>query len=195
LIFLVGAGESRKRRRNARFKEAVFREVILLRVVIVSDTHIPKRAKRLPSALIRGLERADAILHAGDWVDEAVIEELEAYAPVYGVAGNCDPPELRRRLGERRIVRLGGYRIGLVHGEGRKGTTLERAIAAFAGEPLHLLVFGHTHLPYKGRHGSTLVFNPGSPTDRRRSPRFSYGVALLGKRGIRVRHVWFSSRE
>lgn len=169
--------------------------MILLRVVIVSDTHIPKRAKRLPSALIRGLERADAILHAGDWVDEAVIEELEAYAPVYGVAGNCDPPELRRRLGERRIVRLGGYRIGLVHGEGRKGTTLERAIAAFAGEPLHLLVFGHTHLPYKGRHGSTLVFNPGSPTDRRRSPRFSYGVALLGKRGIRVRHVWFSSRE
>ena len=134
-----------------------------MRVVIVSDTHIPKRAKRLPSELIRGLERADAILHAGDWVDEAVIEELEAYAPVYGVAGNCDPPELRRRLGERRIVRLGGYRIGLVHGEGRKGTTLERAIAAFAGEPLHLLVFGHTHLPYKGRHGEHPGLQPGFP--------------------------------
>ena len=172
-----------------------FSEVISLRVVIVSDTHIPKRAKRLPSVLIRGLERADAILHAGDWVSPEVVEELEWYAPVYGVAGNCDPPEIRRRFGERRRIRLAGYRIGLVHGEGRKGTTLDRAIAAFAGEPLHLLVFGHSHTPYKKRHGNTLVFNPGSPTDRRRNPRYSYGVALLGRNGIRVRHVWFSSRR
>ncbi|MDR6226821.1 metallophosphoesterase family protein [Desmospora profundinema] len=165
-----------------------------MRVVIISDTHIPKRAKQLPLPLLRALEKpTTAILHAGDWVDPSVFRELARYAPVYGVYGNCDPPEVRRLFGERTTLRIGRHRIGMVHGHGRKGTTLRRVLDAFANDPVDLLIFGHSHMPYRKRHGSMLVFNPGSPTDRRRSPRFSFGVALLGET-VRVKHVFFEQR-
>ncbi|PTM57983.1 metallophosphoesterase family protein [Desmospora activa] len=165
-----------------------------MRVIIISDTHIPKRAKQLPPTLLRALEKPTAaILHAGDWVDESVTRELKQYAPVYGVYGNCDPPEVRRHWHERTRVRIGDHWVGIVHGHGHRGTTRKRALDAFADEPVDLLIFGHSHIPYHKRHGSTLVFNPGSPTDRRRSPRFSFGVARLEEE-IRVKHLFFDQK-
>jgi putative phosphoesterase len=175
------------------FLKQIGKEAIDLRVVIVSDTHIPRRAKLLPAALMKGLKKADVILHAGDWVDLSVYRELSRFAPVYGVAGNCDPPKVRKAFGARRILELEGWRIGIVHGDGQKGTTQNRALAAFEGEKTDLIIFGHSHLPYKARYGRTLLFNPGSPTDRRRNPLYSYGVASLGEK-LRVWHVYFKSR-
>lgn len=165
-----------------------------MRIVILSDTHIPKRAKQLPARLMDRLKRAQAIIHAGDWVDLAVYRELSRCAPVYGVAGNCDPPALRRKLGRRRIIELGGWRIGITHGDGQRGTTRDRALASFAHERLDLLVFGHSHIPYKKKHGKMIVFNPGSPTDKRRNPHYSFGFAQLGKK-ISLKHVYFSDRS
>jgi putative phosphoesterase len=157
-----------------------------VRVALVSDTHLPRFGRALPAALVAGLEAAgvERILHAGDWTDALAADLLERLAPVDGVAGNNDPPDLHERFGSRRVVDLGGVRIGLVHGHlGPGSTTTDRAVRAFADEPgLGAIVFGHSHVPLvrppAGPSGFWLV-NPGSPTDRRRQPRFSWALATL----------------
>ncbi len=146
-----------------------------MKIGVISDTHVPVRAKALPATLWVALADVELILHAGDLVDTSVIDELSALAPVLAVHGNVDPPEVQRRLPDRRLIEVAGCRIGLLHGHGpgRTHPTL-RALQAFPAA--HCVVFGHTHVPYNGRHGQTLLFNPGSPTDRRRMPRCSYGI-------------------
>ena len=157
-----------------------------MRIALVSDTHLPRFGTALPAALVHGIrERAiDRILHAGDWTDPLAVDLLEALARVDGVAGNNDAPELHARFGTRRLIDIGGVRIGLTHGHlGTGATTPERAIRAFAGEPgLDAIVFGHSHVPLvrepAGPTGSWLL-NPGSPTDRRRQPHHTYLTATV----------------
>lgn len=151
-----------------------------MNILVLADTHIPSRARHLPSAVIEALPEAGLILHAGDLTTPAVLEELERYAPVVAVAGNNDDAVLSRRLPSLAIVPAGGFRIGLVHGDGTRGTTLSRAAAAFASEVVDCVVFGHSHQPFVLRESGVLYFNPGSPTDRRRQPRFSYGWLKIG---------------
>jgi putative phosphoesterase len=154
---------------------------------VISDTHMPKRGLALPKEVIDGLQGVDLILHAGDLTDESVITELEKIAPVYAVHGNIDPPELKEKLPEKRIIEYKGFRIGLIHGAGEHGSTLGRTLDAFRGEELHAIVFGHSHKPYNERVNGTLIFNPGSPTDKRFEVFYSYGwiipqeTKLVGK--------------
>ena len=144
---------------------------------MVADTHMPRHARILPAALREGLKGVDAIVHCGDMVDAMAIPLFEAIAPLEAVAGNNDPPELHERFGKRKILTFGGVRIGVVHGHDGVGrSTLARAQSAFAGERVDAILFGHSHVPYCERHGGVLLFNPGSPTDRRRRPEFSYGI-------------------
>ena len=124
---------------------------------------------------------ADYIIHAGDITAPQVLDVLAAYAKVMAVSGNADPPELQEVLGEKKILRLDGSVIGVYHGHGLKGTTLQRAAAAFEGTDVDAVVFGHSHIPYIGHHEGVLLLNPGSPTDRRRNPYYSYGVIETGK--------------
>lgn len=133
------------------------------------------------------------ILHAGDITTPIVLEELERYAPVVAVAGNNDDADLSNRLPPRAIVPVGGFRIGLVHGDGTRGTTFSRAAAAFASGEVDCVVFGHSHQPLVLREGGVLYFNPGSPTDRRRQPRFSYGWLMAGDE-LRPELVYFDRR-
>jgi putative phosphoesterase len=147
-----------------------------MRIGIVSDTHMFGRAKQLPRALVEGLQGVDMILHAGDWMDAAVIGLFEQIAPTDGVAGNNDGTEIIQRFGRQKLLSLPGCRIGLVHGDGGRKTTLDRAIDAFREESVDVIVFGHSHIPYQGTHNGVLLFNPGSPTDKRRQPRYSYGI-------------------
>jgi putative phosphoesterase len=149
-----------------------------MNIGVVSDTHLPRFGKALPSPLVAALQQHEVamILHAGDFTEPMVADWLAAIAPLTAVAGNNDGPALVARFGRRQIVTVGGVRIGLVHGDGRHGTTLGRARAAFAGTPVDAIVFGHSHQPYCQRHDGIWVVNPGSPADKRREPLFSFAI-------------------
>ncbi|GAC1305736.1 MAG: metallophosphoesterase family protein [Vulcanimicrobiaceae bacterium] len=161
-------------------------------MAVVSDTHVPRFAARLDAALARvAAERPEIIIHCGDLTDLGVIAAFEAIAPVRAVAGNNDGPEVVARFGRRAIVRVAGVAIGAVHGDGQRGTTLGRARAAFAREPVDAIVFGHSHIPYCERHDGVWVVNPGSPTDKRRQPVFSFAMLEIAAGACTPRIVVF----
>ncbi|MFF7177318.1 YfcE family phosphodiesterase [Streptomyces sp. NPDC008121] len=145
-----------------------------MRLLLTSDTHLPVRAKRLPEALLAGIDEADAVLHAGDWIDEATVDLLEARARrLIGVYGNNDGPALRRRLPEVARAELGGLRFGVVHETGAAAGREQRCARRFPD--LDVLVFGHSHIPWDSTApGGPRLLNPGSPTDRRRQPFCTY---------------------
>lgn len=154
-----------------------------VRLLLIADTHVPKRARDLPELVWAEVERADVVVHAGDWVVPELLDELGARAArLVGVHGNNDGPELRARLPEVARVELGGLRVAVVHETGP--STGRDARMASAHPDVDLLVFGHSHIPWDAEHrrddGSVLrLLNPGSPTDRRRQPRCTYLTAEL----------------
>jgi uncharacterized protein len=150
-----------------------------VRLAIISDTHLPRGERALPPACVERLRAADAILHAGDLITVAVLRELEALGPpVHAVCGNVDEPELRMLLPRVRTCRAGGARIAMIHDAGQATGRLARMRATFPDA--HAVVFGHSHLPLleSDADGFT-IFNPGSPTERRRAPRHTMGVATI----------------
>jgi uncharacterized protein len=132
---------------------------------------MPRGTRRLPFECLRRLEAAELILHAGDFVGAAVLEELERFAPVEAVAGNMDEPALLELLPERRVVEVGDARIGMVHVPGPALGRAERLVAAFPG--CDAVVYAHTHLPEVSTVSEVWVLNPGSPTERRGAPAHS----------------------
>ncbi|MFG3496415.1 metallophosphoesterase family protein [Streptomyces sp. NPDC047928] len=141
-----------------------------MRLLLTSDTHLPTRARRLPPELLDEVDRADVVVHAGDWVDVAVLDLLEARARrLIGVYGNNDGPELRSRLPEVARAELEGVRLGVVHETGPARGRERRCAERFPD--LDVLVFGHSHIPWDSTApGGLRLLNPGSPTDRRRQP-------------------------
>lgn len=153
-----------------------------LRLLLMADTHVPKRAKDLPEQLWRAVDEADVVLHAGDWVDVALLDALEQRAArLVGVYGNNDGHHLRRRLDEVVRVELAGVRIAVVHETGTaKGR--ERRCEEVYGDA-DVLVFGHSHIPWDTTTpGGLRLLNPGSPTDRRRQPVCTYMTAVAAGR-------------
>jgi len=143
---------------------------------------MPRFGKALPAALRDGLRDGgvDLIVHCGDMTDAMAIPIFESVAPLEAVAGNNDPPELVHRFGRKKILKFGSIHIGMVHGhEGIGRSTLARAENAFANEPVNAVVFGHSHVSYCEWHDGRLFFNPGSPTDKRRQPNYSYGIIRI----------------
>src|SRR5690554_1667245 len=116
------------------------------KIGVLSDTHMPHRARHLPAQVYTGFIGVDLILHAGDIMEWSVIQELSTLAPVEAVYGNMDYPETRQRLKRRRIVEIGGIKIGLIHGDGAGTNTVARAKQAFP--EVDCIVFGHSHRPY-----------------------------------------------
>lgn len=167
------------------------------RVILVGDTHLPRFGRTLPLPLLNALADADRILHAGDHTDPFVLDRLESLAPTDAVAGNNDPPELRDRLGLARIVEVEDVRIGLTHGHHGPGrTTPERAWRAFADAepPVQAIAFGHSHQPMIEQRDGIWLLNPGSPTDRRRQPAFSFMVLVVNGNRLRPNLVTFERR-
>ena len=149
-----------------------------MRIAIISDTHLPRGRRALPPACLERLRAADAILHAGDFAALAVLRELEALGPpVHAVQGNVDDPELRLALPVRTELTLGGARIGMVHNAGPAQGRLGRLRARFPDADA--VVFGHSHIPLHEAAEGFQIFNPGSPTDRRRQPRHTMGEAVV----------------
>ncbi|GAA5018564.1 metallophosphoesterase family protein [Streptomyces siamensis] len=150
-----------------------------MRLLLMSDTHLPKRARQLPAALLAELPRADVVVHAGDWVDTATLDLLEDRSrTLIGVYGNNDGPALRARLPEVARADLGGLRLGVVHETGAAKGREQRCADRFPD--LDVLVFGHSHIPWDTTAATGLrLLNPGSPTDRRRQPDCTYMTATV----------------
>lgn len=150
----------------------------MVRLLLLADTHVPRRARDLPTAVWRAVDDADVVLHAGDWTDLPTLDRLEERAArLVGVWGNNDGPELRERLPEVARETLGGVRFGMVHETGAAAGREARTDRAFPG--LDVLVFGHSHIPWDSTTPAGLrLLNPGSPTDRRRQPYCTYLTAL-----------------
>ncbi|MFC9693347.1 metallophosphoesterase family protein [Kribbella sp. NPDC056951] len=150
-----------------------------MRLVLISDTHLPVRAKRLPDAVWEAIDGADVVIHAGDWVNVALLDELEERsARLIGCWGNNDGPELRARLPEVARVTLDGLSVAVVHETGASKGREERCERAYPG--VDLLVFGHSHIPWDTTApGGLRLLNPGSPTDRRRQLYCTFQTATI----------------
>lgn len=147
-------------------------------IAIVSDTHMPKGRRELPKECVRACREADLIIHGGDFVEASILELFRSFGPpVTAVHGNVDSGELRNWLPETTTLEVESVRIGLVHDSGPKKGRLARMRRLF---PEHdAVVFGHSHLPLHEEEDGFQIFNPGSPTERRRSPFRSMGVARV----------------
>ena len=158
----------------------------MISVAIVSDTHMPRGGRHLPAECVERISGADLLLHAGDFSTLPVLRELEAIGPpLVAVHGNVDTPELRELLPEERVVEVGGARIALRHDAGPRRGRLERMRRRF-GERADAVVFGHSHLALEERAADGFqIFNPGSPTERRRAPEHTMGMARVTRDGIR----------
>ncbi|WP_285043483.1 metallophosphoesterase [Plantibacter sp. LMC-P-059a] len=148
-------------------------------LLLISDTHLPKRAKALPDAVWAAVDAADLVVHAGDWVDEATLDVLEQRATrLVGVFGNNDGPELRARLPEVARFEVDGVRFAVVHETGSAAGRERRADEAYPDTDV--LVFGHSHIPWDTVSPAGLrLLNPGSPTDRRRQPECTMMTARV----------------
>jgi putative phosphoesterase len=153
----------------------------MTRVLLLADTHLPKRAKALPERVWAEVDAADVVVHAGDWVDVTLLDALEQRARrLVGVYGNNDGPPLRGRLPEVAHVELDGVRLSVVHETGGAAGREKRCAAAFPDTDV--VVFGHSHIPWDTvAPGGLRLLNPGSPTDRRRQPHCTYMTLTLAE--------------
>jgi putative phosphoesterase len=158
-------------------------------IVVVADTHMPKGVRRLPPRCLELIAKAEAVIHAGDFVRLSVMEEIEALCPtLHAVHGNVDEPPLRRLLPETRQIEWEGRTIAAIHDAGPARGRLNRLRARFPDADA--VVYGHSHLPLHERSGGFQIFNPGSPTERRRAPRRSMGLLTAQEDGLAFEHVW-----
>ena len=149
-----------------------------MRLAIVSDTHLPRGRRELPAECVERLAAADTILHAGDLIELSVLELLERLGPpVHAVRGNVDSAELQARLPAARTVSAAGARIAMLHDSGPAAGRFERLRRRFPDADL--VVFGHSHIPLHEERDGFAIFNPGSPTERRRSPKHTMGMATV----------------
>ena len=154
-----------------------------VRLLLLADTHVPRRARVLPAAVWAEVDRADVVVHAGDWVDVALLDDLAARSRrLVACYGNNDGPALRERLPLVAHADVGGLRLGVVHETGQAAGREARCDAAHPA--LDVLVFGHSHIPWDTTTPAGMrLLNPGSPTDRRRQPACTYTTAtVLGGR-------------
>jgi uncharacterized protein len=146
-------------------------------IAVISDTHLPRGKRRIPDACVERIRAADLLIHAGDISTPEALAEIEALGPpVRAVHGNVDSAELRQTLPEAIELEAGGARIAVVHDAGPSKGRLARMRLRFP--EADAVVFGHSHIPLHEEADGFQIFNPGSPTDRRRQPRHTMGMAL-----------------
>lgn len=166
-----------------------------MRFAVLADTHMPRGKRRLPPACIEAIGAADLVIHAGDFTEPSVLEQIRGLSRrghIHACFGNVDGPALRAELPEKTSVEAGGVRIGLIHDSGAAKGRLERMRREFPD--CDAVVFGHSHMPLHESEGGFQIFNPGSPTERRRSPRPSFGIAEVENGAVRFELVWVDER-
>ena len=147
-----------------------------MRILALSDSHIPVNAKNLPTRLLKEIEKADLLLHAGDFVSIDLLEGLKGLCKLKAVYGNMDSLEVRQVLPEKEIITVGKFKIGLIHGWGAPKTLIDAIKAKFIKDSPDIIIFGHSHLPENTVIDGVTYFNPGSPTDKIFSPYNSFGI-------------------
>jgi putative phosphoesterase len=148
-----------------------------MKIGVISDTHIPLRAKDLPEQIMSVFKGMDMVIHAGDLEDPEVLKKLKLVCSnVKAVWGNMDPEEVKRSLPEKLVIKAGKYRIGLMHGYGAPANLVNVLLTAFKDDAVDLIIFGHSHCPFNEKRQDILFFNPGSATDKVFSPYNSYGI-------------------
>ncbi len=145
-----------------------------MKILVLSDTHVPRAAVDLPGEIYRRIEEADLVLHAGDFVEIGVLEKLRKLKETIGVCGNMDSEEIRKVLKPKEVVTIGKVKIGLIHGYGPPNILPETVQTEFG--KVNAIVFGHSHIPMNVVDNKILLFNPGSPTDKIFAMRHSYGM-------------------
>ena len=158
------------------------------RIAVIADTHLPRGSRRLPDSCLRRIRAADLLVHLGDFSTVATYEQITGIGPpLTAVHGNVDDAGLRRRLPERSTIEVAGARIGLIHNAGPARARLGRMRKLFPD--VAAVLFGHSHIPLHEREDGFQIFNPGSPTERRRAPRHTMGIATIRDGRVRLRHV------
>lgn len=162
-----------------------YRREILMRVLVVADTHIPVRARTIPEVIVEEAKKADVIFHCGDFVAESVYYEFQAFGkPLHAVFGNMDDPAVSAMLPGKKIVTLEGVKIGLVHGYGSAEGIEERVRKIFEDAQVDAIFFGHSHRPLMQHTGGIFLLNPGSPTDTIFAPKKSFAIVHIEGREI-----------
>ena len=149
-----------------------------MKVGVLSDTHVPSLVQSLPPVIFDIFRGVDLILHAGDIVELSVLDKLRTIAPVEAVAGNMDDSEVLARLPQKKILTLGRYRVGLIHGKYKMDVQKEMVRKEF--DCVDLIVYGHSHTPFWGQIDGVYFLNPGSPTDKRHAPYNSVALLEIG---------------
>ena len=171
---------------NSRAEQPIEPAEAQMLIAILADTHLPRGARRLPDAAVERIAATNLLLHAGDFTTVEVLRELEALGPpIAAVHGNVDTADLRRLLPVERTVEAANARIALIHDAGPRRGRLDRMRRRF-GDRADAVVFGHSHMPLHevGPDGFQ-IFNPGSPTERRRAPAHTMGVARVQQGRVR----------
>ncbi len=145
-----------------------------MRIVVLSDTHMPRAAEDLPASVYKEIESSDMILHAGDFVETDILNKLRKLKPIRAVCGNMDSQAVRNELKQKEIITIGKFKIGLTHGYGAPAGMIETVASEFTG--VDMIVFGHTHSPISISKGGVMFFNPGSPTDTVFAKINSFGI-------------------
>jgi putative phosphoesterase len=157
-------------------------------VAVIADTHLPRGRRRLPSACLEAIAASELLLHAGDIATASALEELRSLGPpVEAVCGNADDAKLRRALPARLELTVGHVKLGVIHDAGPARGRLARMRELFPAADA--VVFGHTHAPTLLGDSGFQVFNPGSPTERRRAPHRSMGIAEVNGGRIAFQHI------
>ena len=157
-------------------------------LAVIADTHLPRGNRRLPERCVELIAAADAVIHAGDISTTDALREIEAIGPpVHAIHGNIDERALQRSLPAELVLEQDGRRVAVLHDAGARRGRLERLARRF---PDHdAVIFGHSHIPEHLERGGFQIFNPGSPTERRRAPNRSMGLMRTGPAGVEFNHV------
>ena len=145
-----------------------------MRILVISDTHIPRSAVDLPEAVYKEIENCDMIIHAGDFVEKEFYDRLKLLRDTKAVYGNMDSADLRRVLNQKEVFRVGSFNIGLIHGYGAPANLTETVKSEFAD--VDAIIFGHSHSALNVVMDGVLFFNPGSPTDKIFASANTYGI-------------------
>lgn len=151
-----------------------------MKIGIIADTHIPIKALSIPEKVLKAFKNVDMVIHAGDLIDARTIKQLQKYCPnVKAVCGNMDEHDLKETLPEKQILKIGKYRVGVMHGWGPPNSIIKVLKETFKKDKVDIIIFGHSHNPINEMVDGILFFNPGSPTDTTFAPYNSYGLIEL----------------
>jgi len=163
-----------------------------MKIGIISDTHIKEDIDKFINSIDMHFKEVDLLIHAGDYINKAVLEGLKNYKNFVGVWGNVDDTETKELINEKEIICIEGYKIGIFHGHGSNSTSLDRAYDKFKDDQVDIVIFGHSHQPLVKTKNGVLMINPGSITSKRRERWFSFIILELNEGSIDVKFKFIS---